>query len=39
MEVDGLAWLTECNLLQAEVAKAYEFVKNKSETELEGKFE
>ena len=36
MEVDGLAWLTECTFLQAEVANVYEFVKNKSETELEG---
>ena len=36
MEVDGLAWLTECTFLQAEAAKAYNFVKEKSETELEG---
>lgn len=38
MEVGDLAWLTECTFLQAEAANAYEFVKEKSETELEGKF-
>ncbi|CBY25174.1 unnamed protein product [Oikopleura dioica] len=40
MEVGNLTaippqWIQDCNFLQFEVENAYEFVKNKSETELQ----